>query len=585
MLVELNVRNFAVIRDTRIEFSDGFNALTGETGAGKSIVIDALGAVLGSRTSSDFVRSGENAAYVEAVFDIARVSTLESIQAILETVGVAVEPDEPLILSRDIAASGRSTARINGRALTASVLTSVGELLVDIHGQSDHLSLLRSSAQLELLDRFAGVISQRQQVAEIHERWTEARRQMMRFDDEQRERAQRLDTLRFQSEEMFAAALNPGEEDTLRAERARLANAEKLAQHAAVAFAALEGDQSDISSERGGLDSLRLAEQSLNDVAQLDVETAPLVARLREALFAAEEVASDLRNYAESLQSDPARLAEIDERLEVIRAMKRKYGPDIESILGLGDSIQAEIEQLERGDRDIESLRADETRLRDELKTAARSLSANRQAAATDMASRVERVIQELNMGSADLDVRLQHLPDPNGIEINGEHVAIDSTGIDRVAFFLAANAGEELRPLARVASGGETARIMLALKSILSDADETPTLVFDEIDVGVGGRSGQVVGEKLWGLTTNHQVIVISHLPQIAAFADRHVTMVKDESGERTETVAVEVAGDTRTDELAMMFDGLPVSAESRANAQALLARVNDWKANATAR
>jgi DNA repair protein RecN (Recombination protein N) len=585
MLVELTVRNFAVIRDTRIEFSDGFNALTGETGAGKSIVIDALGAVLGARTSSDFVRSGENAAYVEAVFDISSVSTLEPIQAVLEAVGVAAEPDDPLILSRDIAASGRSTARINGRALTASVLTSVGELLVDIHGQSDHLSLLRSSAQLELLDRFAGAIPQREQVAEVYERWNEARRQMMRVDDEQRERAQRLDTLRFQSEEIFAAALNPGEEDALRAERARLANAEKLAQLAAVAFAALEGDQSDITTERGGLDSLRLAEQSLDDIAQLDVETAPLVARLREALFAVEEIGSDVRNYAEGLQSDPARLAEIDERLELIRAMKRKYGPDIATILSLGDSIQAEIEQLERSDRDMESLRSDESRLRDELAQAACSLSANRQTAATEMASRVERVIQELNMGSADLEVRLQQQPDPDGIEIDGNRVAIDSTGIDRVAYYLAANAGEELRPLARVASGGETARIMLALKSILSDADETPTLVFDEIDVGVGGRSGQVVGEKLWGLTTGHQVIVISHLPQIAAFADRHVTMVKDESDGRTETVAVVVTGDTRTDELAMMFDGLPVSAESRANAQALLARVNEWKSAAAAR
>jgi DNA repair protein RecN (Recombination protein N) len=585
MLVELTVRNFAVIRDTRIEFSDGFNALTGETGAGKSIVIDALGAVLGARTSSDFVRSGENAAYVEAVFDISSVSTLEPIQAVLEAVGVAAEPDDPLILSRDIAASGRSTARINGRALTASVLTSVGELLVDIHGQSDHLSLLRSSAQLELLDRFAGAIPQREQVAEVYERWNEARRQMMRFDDEQRERAQRLDTLRFQSEEIFAAALNPGEEDALRAERARLANAEKLAQLAAVAFAALEGDQSDITTERGGLDSLRLAEQSLDDIAQLDVETAPLVARLREALFAVEEIGSDVRNYAEGLQSDPARLAEIDERLELIRAMKRKYGPDIATILSLGDSIQAEIEQLERSDRDMESLRSDESRLRDELAQAACSLSANRQTAATEMASRVERVIQELNMGSADLEVRLQQQPDPDGIKIDGNRVAIDSTGIDRVAYYLAANAGEELRPLARVASGGETARIMLALKSILSDADETPTLVFDEIDVGVGGRSGQVVGEKLWGLTTGHQVIVISHLPQIAAFADRHVTMVKDESDGRTETVAVVITGDTRTDELAMMFDGLPVSAESRANAQALLARVNEWKSAAAAR
>jgi DNA repair protein RecN (Recombination protein N) len=585
MLVELTIRNFAVIRDIRIGFSEGFNALTGETGAGKSIVVDALGAVLGARTSSDLVRSGETAAYVEAVFDVSGLSTLESIAAALDAVGIVVSPEEPLILSRDIAASGRSTARINGRALTATVLTQVGESLVDIHGQSDHLSLLRSSAQLELLDRFAGAIPQRNLVAKTHSRWNDARRRLMSFDDEQRERAQRLDTLRFQSEEIFNAELYPGEEEALRSERARLSNAEKLAQLAAGAFMALEGEQADLTTDRSGLDSLRLAEQALDDIALLDQETAPLAARLREALFAVEEISSNVRSYAEGLQANPLRLSEIDDRLEVIRTMTRKYGPDIESILGLGEAIQSEIEQLERDDRDVEAFRSDEFRLRVELAQAASSLSANRRNAATELASRVERVIQELNMGSADVDVRIQHQHDPEGIEIDGELVSIDSTGIDRVAFFLAANSGEELRPLARVASGGETARIMLALKSILSDADETPTLVFDEIDVGVGGRSGQVVGEKLWGLTTSHQVIVISHLPQIAAFADRHITMVKDESDGRTETVAVTVTGDVRTDELAMMFDGLPVSAESRANAQALLARVNAWKAAARTR
>ena len=585
MLIELTIRNFAVIRDTRIGFSGGFNAMTGETGAGKSIVIDALGAVLGARTSSDLVRSGESAAYIEAVFDIAGLASRDAIEAILEAVGIEVSPNEPLILSRDVAASGRSTARINGRALTASVLTQVGELLVDIHGQSDHLSLLRSSSQLALLDRFAGVTQQREQVASLLSRWNEARRKLARFDDEQRERAQRLDTLRFQSEEIFAAEMSSGEEDALRAERSRLANAEKLAQLAAEAFLGLESDQADLAEERGGLDSLRLTGQALDEIALLDRETEPVAVRLREALFAVEEIASEIRNYAEGLQSDPLRLSEIDDRLELIRTMKRKYGPDIETILSLGDAIQTEIEQLERDDRDVESVRSDEARLREALTNTAISLSANRKAAAAELASRVEQVIQELNMGSAQVEVRIQHQPNPDGIDFDGDTVAIDNSGIDRVAFFLAANSGEELRPLSRVASGGETARIMLALKSILSDADDTPTLVFDEIDVGVGGRSGQIVGEKLWGLTAGHQVIVISHLPQIAAFADRHITMVKDETGGRTETVAVTVTGDTRTDELAMMFDGLPVSAESRANARALLARVNEWMAAAGAR
>ena len=264
--------------------------------------------------------------------------------------------------------------------------------------------------------------------------------------------------------------------------------------------------------------------------------------------------------------------------------MKRKYGPDVDSIIEHGNDIQNEIERLEGEDRDMESLRLEEAQARDLLQDAALSLSQRRQEAATDLARRVELVIHELNMGRADVEVRFQRSSDPHGLRIDGEDVAVDRTGIDRIAFYLAANSGEELRPLARVASGGETARLMLALKSILSDADETPTLVFDEIDVGVGGRSGQVVGEKLWGLTRSHQVIVISHLPQIAAFADRHVTMVKGETEGRTETLAEVVTGDVRRDELAMMFDGLPVSAESRANARALLQRVDAWKAAAAA-
>jgi DNA repair protein RecN (Recombination protein N) len=578
MLAELTIRNFAVIRDTRIEFVNGFNALTGETGAGKSIVIDALGAVLGARTSSEFVRSGERSAYVEAVFDMSCVPVSDRIESLLRDVGIE-DGHESLVLSRDINASGRSTARINGRALTAAALTEIGELLVDIHGQSDHLSLLRSGAQLDLLDRFAGATGLRDRLAREFEHWNQVRRDLTRFDEEQRERAQRLDTLRFQSEEIFAAALHPDEDEQLRNERARLANAERLAQSAAEAFLAMDGDQSDMVTVTGGMDSVRTAEAALTDIESVDESVSAIAGRVREALFLLEEATSDLREYAEGLEAEPTRLAEIDERLELIRTMKRKYGADIPSILEHGEEIQREIEQLESEDRDIASLREEESGAMRTLAQTAIELSEQRQQAAAELARRVEQTIHELNMGRADVEVRVTRQPDPDGIEIDGERFAIDRTGIDRVRFYLAANAGEELRPLARVASGGETARLMLALKSILSDADETPTLVFDEIDVGVGGRSGQVVGEKLWDLTRTHQVIVISHLPQIAAFADQHITMIKTETDGRTETLAEVMTGDKRTDELAMMFDGLPVSAESRANARALLERVDTFK------
>ena len=585
MLAELTIRNFAVIRDTRIEFVNGFNALTGETGAGKSIVIDALGAVLGARASSEFVRTGERSAYVEAVFDLANMPTLNAIQAALSEVGVEVSPDDPLVLSRDINTNGRSTARVNGRALTAAALTQLGEMLVDIHGQSDHLSLLRSSAQLDLLDRFSGVLELRNQLASDYRAWNTIRQRLARFDEEQRAHAQRLDALRFQSEEIFEANLQPGEDELLRQERSRLANAERLVQTAAEAFTALDGASTEALTERGGLDQVRTAEAAIDAIVELDQGVESMASRVRDALFLLEEVTSELRDYAEILQFEPDRLSEIDERLELIRGMKRKYGPDIAAIIAYGDEIQTEIENLESEDRDLETLRREEAAARETLTAIALQLSSRRQEAAKDMATRVEQTIHELNMGRADFEVRFTHQPDDDGPRVDGETVAVDSTGIDRVSFYLAANAGEELRPLARVASGGETARLMLALKSILSDADETPTLVFDEIDVGVGGRGGQVVGEKLWGLTGAHQVIVISHLPQIAAFADRHVTMLKNETDGRTETTSAIMEGNERTDELAMMFDGLPVSAESRANARALLDRVENWKASAALR
>lgn len=580
MLAELTIRNFAVIRDTRLEFATGFNALTGETGAGKSIVIDALGAVLGERVSSDLVRTGAERAYIEATFDLSDLSSQAELAAALLEYGIELDVTEPLALSRDITAAGRSTARINGRALTAAALTEISQLLVDIHGQSDHLSLLRPEAQLDLLDRYAGALELRAEVRAQVRAWRELRRRLQRFDDEARERAQRLDLLRFQSEEIGAAQLRPGEDADLRRERSLLINAEQLATQAAQAYALLSADEA--TGPAGALDRLRLAEAQLEAMAAIDDALLPLAAQLRDALFALEDVGLELREYGERLLFDPERLAELDDRLELLRGLTRKYGPVIEDVLDYAERIQHEIEELEGQGLDLDQLRDAERQAAADLAELARALSQRRQAAAGELAAQVEQTISELNMGRAAFDVRFARGADPDGILLDGEPVAVDESGVDRIAFYLAANRGEEPRPLARVASGGETARLMLALKSILSDVDATPTLVFDEIDVGVGGRSGQVVGEKLWNLTGHHQVIVISHLPQVAAFADRHLRMVKAETDGRSETSAELLEHSTSIDEIAEMFDGMPVTPESRANAIALVTRVNDWKARA---
>lgn len=585
MLLEMTIRNFAVIRDTRIQFAPGLNALTGETGAGKSIVIDALGAVLGARTSAEFVRTGTAGAYVEAVFDLDRIPDTVSLYEKLVELGIEHDPSEVLVLARDINASGRSTARISNRTVTASALAAVGELLVDIHGQSDHLSLLRPAAQLDMLDRFAGTYPMRKQVSDAFQYWQGLTRRIHDFDDEQRLTAQRLDLLRFQSEELGNADIQPGEDERLQAERFVLTNADRLLRAATEADAALMGDANVAIAEAGAIDRIRSAIRAVEEVARLDATVEPLQTRLMDALYTLEDISSELREYAERTELDPARLELIDDRLDQLRNLKRKFGPELVDVIEHAERIQQEIELLEGAEHDIEALRDAETRQRAMLAVLGGDLSNRRRSAAGDLAQRVEQAIGELNMGHADFEVRFDVVSDAYGIAgPNEQRVAIDATGIDRVAFYLAANTGEELRPLARVASGGETARIMLALKSILSEADETPVLVFDEIDVGVGGRSGQVVGEKLWSLTDHHQAIVISHLPQIAAFADRHLTLVKGEENSRAVTTAHEITGAARVEELAMMLDGMPVSPATLASATALLGRVNEWKTSAQA-
>jgi DNA repair protein RecN (Recombination protein N) len=565
MLLELTIRNFAVIQDMTIEFPPGLTALTGETGAGKSIVIDALGAVLGARTSAELVRTGASGAYVEAVFDISMLPDPHPVQRLLEEIGAELDPSEPLVLARDVSSGGRSTARVGGRTVTAASLAALGEMLVDIHGQSDHLSLLRPAAQLDLLDRFAATLPLRHEVAEQFSSWQRLRQRVRDYDAEQRAAAQRLDLLRFQSEELGSAGLRPNEDIELAQERSILANAERLLRGAAEAQSALTGDADAALTDTGALDRMRAAIRALEDVALHDPSVEPVLVRLRDALFSAEDVAAELRDYAERVEMDPARLEA--------------------SVMAYAEDIQREIEAIEGGEQDIEALRVAEADARETLAERAAALSSQRRDAALTLAQRVEQAIAELNMGRAHFEVRFERTPDPDGVLIEGEHVAVDATGIDRVIFYLAANAGEELRPLARVASGGETARLMLALKSILSDADETPILVFDEVDVGVGGRSGQVVGEKLWSLTDRHQAIVISHLPQIAAFADQHVILIKSEIEGRTHTTARAIDGADRIEELAAMLDGQPPTPESRANATALLERVNAWKATSRGR
>jgi DNA repair protein RecN (Recombination protein N) len=584
MLLELAIRNFAIIRDLRITFGDGLQAMTGETGAGKSIIIDALGAVLGSRISADLVRTDEPNAWVEAVFDLDRVSHRQEVNDLLDELGIDYE-DGMLILTRDIRENGRSTARVNGRTVPARVLAAIGEDLVDIHGQSEHLSLLRPAEHLPMLDRYAGTDALRAEVGVLVRRYRQIRDEIERIQSSERERAHQIDLLRFQVEEIAGANLDPDEEETLHRDRQVLANAERLRETAQQAYQLLEGDDGPSATDTAGaLDGLRRASVLLDDLAEVDPAGAgELATQVREALYLLEEWAPTARTYAESIEADPARLEAVEERLVLLRELQRKYGATIPDILAYAEQADAELAELDSSEQRADQLTNEMEQVRAEVGEIAARLSERRRAAAIELEQRVEQAIADLHMGGAAFRVDFRELGGDDRVSVSQDSEtverAFDATGIDRVEFLIAPNAGEEPRPLARIASGGETARLMLALKSILSDVDSTPTLVFDEVDVGVGGRSGQAVGEKLWGLSRDHQVIVISHLPQIAAFADKHLKISKLEQAGRTETSIFELAEQERIDEIAAMLDGVPATEASRRNAVEMLGRIDKWK------
>jgi DNA repair protein RecN (Recombination protein N) len=532
---------------------------------------------LGERTSPEMVRAGARSATVDAVFDLSTGQNADAIAAALADLEVETDNGE-LILSREIQATGRSSARLNGRPTTASVLSQLGALLVDVHGQSDHLSLLKPAAQLNLLDRFARTTELRARFRQVHADLRDVRERQALFDRGARERMQRMDLLQYQVEEIREAAPQIDEDVLLTAERSRLANAERLALDAALVYAQIVG--SDTSDEAPAATALlRTASHALQEISELDASVSELSERLNDALFALEDVAAGVRDYRDEIESDPGRLAEVEERLDLLRNLQRKYGGTLADVLAFADDAAAELETLTGSEMSVEALAEREVALAAEAGALAAELSMKRQEAGTALAAGVERAIAELRMGRAAFAVQIEQRPDPAGIPVRlaGSDVillAADASGIDHVTFLIAPNAGEGLKPLARIASGGETARLMLALKSILSDVDETPTLVFDEIDVGVGGRSGQVVGEKLSGLVENHQVIVITHLAQIAAFAGRHFRIAKAEQDGRVVSTIGQLNQREREEELAAMLDGLPLTPGALETARTMLER-----------
>jgi DNA repair protein RecN (Recombination protein N) len=550
MLSELTISDFAIIDRLRLPLAPGFNVLTGETGAGKSIIIDAVGLLLGGKADSDAVRAGCDRALVEGVFDLPASPELHAV-LIENDLGNEDDPDR-LWLAREIRSGGRSTARVNGRSVPSSLLREIGDLLIDIHGQSEHLSLLRPREHVNLLDRYAGTWEQRQTFTALVVQLREVRRELSELLKSEAELARRADMLKFQIEEIRSAKLKSGEDDELAIEQKRLANAETLAALADDAYTALyEGD----GETPAALDALAKAQKAIAGLAKIDPQFVEHGRTIDSVTAQIDDLAHEVRRYHEAIEYSPKRLNAVEDRLDLIKRLKRKYGAAIPDVVAFAERAEQELGTLEHSGERIAELREDEERLLREVGGAGKDLSSARKAAAEKLSAGIEAELNDLRMAGARFAVEQKWEPAENGAYVNGQRVAFDATGLDRVEFLVAPNVGEGLKPLVKIASGGETARLMLALKTVLARADQTPTLIFDEIDQGIGGRVGSTVGQKLWGLSKNHQVMCITHLPQLAGYGDAHFKVEKTSEGERTITHVAALNDKARVDELAQML------------------------------
>ena len=581
MLHELTIQGFAIIDELHLRFNAGFSVLTGETGAGKSIIIDAVSLLLGARGDANVVRTGAERSVVEGVF-ILDAESQSGLTPLLEQEGLEGDVPGVLILGREIRREGRNVCRVNGRAVALKVLAEIGERLVDIHGQTEHLSLMRVREHVDLLDRYGELWPLREQVAGLVRELRVVRRDLADLRRDERELARRVDLLNYQVGEIEAARLEPGEEKELAGERTRLTNAEQLQELADEAYQALYAGGED---QAAAVDLVQGAVRALAGLARLDPATNSLAETAEALSFQLEDLAESLREYRDSIEYNPRRLNQVEERLMLIHNLQRKYGDSIEEVLAFAERARQQLDAIEHSEERIAELEAKEDHLLHEIGRVGAELSARRREAGERLAAGIEAELGELSMDRARFGVDLAWRDDPEGAYVEGpvlsgaewQRVAFDLTGLDRVEFLVAPNVGEPLKSLVRIASGGETSRLMLALKTVLAQADRTPTLIFDEIDAGIGGRVGAIVGQKLWGLTTSdgtlarrHQVLCVTHLPQLASYGDLHLHVHKDIAGERTVTTVNSLEGEARALEIAGMLGA--VTDRTQASAHEML-------------
>jgi DNA repair protein RecN (Recombination protein N) len=544
VLLDLHIRDFVLIDRLDISFSEGLTVLTGETGAGKSIVVDALAAVLGGRVvAADVIRTGAESALIEAAF-----ASNEKVDALLRQAGIT--PEEYCVLSREILRTGRSRYRVNGQIATLSLLQEVAERLVDIHSQHEHQSLLVAARQLDMLDAFGGpeVLALREQVASLARSYHEMRREWTELNENERERLQRQEFLRYQIDEIAAARLQPDEEEQLEREQVILVNAGQLARQLDAAYAAVYENENGAAADLVGQ-----AIAHLREVSRIDSSYGDLVSALEgvESLLA--DVAREVRHRREEIEMDPVRLEEVQARLSLIHQLKRKYGASVEEVLEFARSAEQELELLEASETRVVELEDKLTALAGSLIEQARKLHEKRKSVASRLEKAVEEELRALNMEKARFGVSLTCEGQTDSLQ----QLSVGPTGFDRCDFLISANPGEELRSLARVASGGELSRVLLALKSVLASVYDVPTIVFDEVDAGIGGRTAQAVGHKLRAMARERQVLCVTHLAQIAALGDAHIHIDKTSHDGSTRVSLRLLSEQERVAELAQMLDG----------------------------
>ena len=559
MLSELSITNFAIIESLSISFEKGLTVLTGETGAGKSIIIDAIHLLVGGRGSSDFVRHGEERAEIEGLFLLENASTVYDKA---QELGIKIE-DDMVVLRREITKSGKSVCRINGKLVTIAILREMGGSLVDIHGQHEHQELMDETKHLSLLDQFGSkqITKSLSEYEQIYAKYEQAIRKLKSLNDNEQQMAQRVDLYQFQLNEIVQAQLQLDEDEKLMDEKKQLSNFERIFESVQTSYNALKDEQK-------GLDWIGLVMGEMENAAELNPEYKDMAEAVSNSYYMLEEVAGSLRSQLDNLEYDPQRINEIEARLNEINGLKRKYGQTISGILEYGAKIEEELETLLNKETHIDQLKKEISSLKKDLIIEGNELTSLRKKLAGDLTDAIHNELKQLYMQKTVFEVK-----------INSGETFISKSGMDEIEFYLSTNPGEPLKPLSKIASGGELSRIMLALKSIFSKHQEITSIIFDEVDTGVSGRVAQAIAEKIHKVSTDSQVLCISHLPQVAAMADTHLYIEKETQDGRTKTKVKDLDHEGKIKEIGRMISGVEITDITKKHAQELLETANVMK------